>query len=662
MSNIMLAITSWLPSFDTSIDKNIRNHLVSKYSFICFLSFLIWILILLPLFNYLSLNNTFLFKIYHRFTKFIVHFPLLHRSSFSIYHNTSIKLFCVFSLIILFFSIYNNQSDFLLIAKRLGMIPSALLPITIFMTLKPSPLPNTLYLNLLPFHKWLSRSLFLSSLLHTLFFLLYFFKKHTFKQKCLLKFKNLLGLFAILTLFVVFVSSLPKFRRSNYKVFYLIHYISVWIILLTVHIHSRYRAKYYTSLSLFILFYQIFYKYRHTTTIKPAIIQISPNLCILEFPISKLPNSPILPSSHIRIILKSKNLWERLLYFIMPLTHPFTLLNLPNEDTARLLIKIGNFPLLSNHEYYVTGVYEPIINFISHKHTSTPNNPFRTNSPQLRSSPLHYVVNARRVLIFVGGSAISFGLPLLSVLNFNGVMVRLVWCVRDYRDLRLLNYLKIHYLHGLEIFISGKSQGSTTDDESDIQIDYYDSQTPLLLPNHRADNNNITGSSRQSYIGDSVDEIDFTGTDLNSPLVARTMFSNNSKDVFRKPQVINPPSGTNFNSHADFTSEEDNDRVKLPSFVKVSYGRPKLDDSYYDWCLQSECNSGAGLARNRNNDPCGTTGGEDEQCLETNLNGKDEEILSSVWVVAAGPKGLVNTTRNWASDCGLRFHGEDFTL
>lgn len=705
MSNIttILSLSNWLPSFDTSTDKSLRNHLVSKYSFLCFLVFLLWFLIILPTFNHLFLNNTYFFKIYHVCRRFIKNSRFkLHRSP--LYHNRSIKLSASISFIIFFCSLYNNQSDLLQITKRLGRIPSLLLPITIFLTLKPSPLPNTLYLNLLPFHKWLSRSLVLSSLLHSLLYLIYFIKCHALKQK-LFKFYNLCGIFALSFLCIITLSSLPTIRRFHYTFFYISHYVSIWFILITLHIHSRFKITKYTIFSVSILLYQIGYRFLHTTIIKPTIINISPNLTIVEFPMAKLVKQPILPSSHIRIALKSRNIFKRVFYLLVPLTHPFTLLNLPDQKTARLLIRNGNFPLLSNHEYYITGVYEPVINFISKtksenlysrfwppaRRDNSRGNPFQISSAQLRSSPLHFFVDARRVLIFVGGSAISFGLPLLSVLNFNGVMVRLVWCVRDYRDVKILNYLKIHYYQGLEIFISGKSRGpsnsdnSNNDDDDDIKIDYYDYdcsgsslvdlQTPLL---HERDD-------RLKYMADSTgdDEIDFTGTDLNSPLTKTFVSNNPTKNMFRKPQVIKPPedmnddcssidpdsnSGPNHSGCGRIMDERnEEDRIKLPSFVKVSYGRPKLDDSYYDWCLQRECKSSKNLSQNNNNSNNNnsvTTAAScvDDQCLESSIGNRDEEILSNVWVVAAGPMGLVKTTRNWATDCGLRFHGEEFTL
>lgn len=650
----MLNVTSWTPSFDNNTERQLRKKLISKYAFYCFIFSVIWTLIIIPLHNYLSLRQN-IFRVGHKIRRHIKqNWPHLHQLPF--YHNRSIRLFIFWTVIILSFALYKDSIDLLQITKRLGRISTALLPTILFLTLKPSPLPKILYLTLLPLHKWLSRSLVLAAFLHSTLYLVYFIKKGTVHK--ILKLANMYGVIAMSLFLIIVVSSLKMVRRSNYRFFYYVHYASTWIVIFLLHFHARPRATGYTTLSIAVLVYQIGYRLFHTTTVIPTIIRISPTLTMLEFPISEVAKKPVLPSAHVRIVLKSKNIWKRWFYHVIPFTHPFTLLNLPSDTTAKLLIRHGNFPLLSGAQYNVTGVYEPAINFISKRNlplsddvSTNTNNPFQTNSSQLVSSPLHYIVNARRVLIFVGGSAISFGLPLLRVLNFNGVMVRLIWCVRDYRDLKLLNYLKMNYYQGLEVFISG--QTLTSGDEN-IKIDYYDAPSQPSPPQSEVDSKThlLHKNTEQGSSTDPNDEIDFTSTNLNSPLSAPSNSKNN--DIFRKPQIIEPPHSCNEQPH------DETDRIKLPSFVKVSYGRPKLTESYYDWCLQRECISTENL--NVNTDSSNNEGGSDNQCIEHRLSNKDEEILSTVWVVAAGPMSLVKTTRNWAKDYGLRFHGEEYTM
>lgn len=658
----MLNITNWIPTFDDNTDKNVRREQISKYSFYSFLFSIICVLIIIPLHNHLSLRSD-VFKVIHKVRRYIkMNWPHVHH--LPLYHNRSIRLFSYWTLIIFVFTFYRDSVDLLQITKRLGRISAALLPTIMFLTLKPSPLPKILYLTLLPLHKWISRSIVLAALFHSIFYTIYFIKQDTLRTK-LFKLANLYGVAAMGLFIIITISSLKMVRRSNYKCFYYLHYSLTWLVVILIHFHARPRVTGYTLLSVAILVYQRCYSIYHTTTITPTLTRVSPTLTMMEFPIVDISNKPILPSSHIRIILKSKNLWKRIFNHLIPLTHPFTLLNLPNETNAKLLIRNGNFPLLANSEYYIIGVYEPVINFISKQdkigdymvRSASVNSslePFQINTPQLRSSPLHFTIEARRVLIFVGGSAISFGLPLLSILNFNGVMVRLIWCVRDYKDLKLMGHLKMKYCQGLEVCISGQSPDPN---DENIKIDYYDSEeipSPSSSPSSST-TNLLKHTNNRSELHNDVDpndEIDFTSTNLNSPL---TGSSTNNNDVFRKPQILTSPQG--YGEQGD--DGNGNDRIKFPSFVKVSYGRPKLDDSYYNWCLQRECGSSENLSGATQN---GSSSGDDDQCLENRLSDKDEEILSTVWVVAAGPMGLVKTARNWADDCGLRFHGEEYTL
>lgn len=633
----MLNITSWIPTFDHSMDKGLRRKSVARYALFCFIFSAIWIIIIIPAYNILCLKPK-VFKYIHRWRIHVRNnYTGLHSLPF--YHNRSLRLFTFWSLVILTFSLFKDYLDLIQITKRLGRISAALLPTILFLTLRPSPLPKILYLTVLPLHKWMSRALILAALLHSVLYVAFFIYKGTFNDK-MWKLANIYGLIALMVFGIIIVSSLKMVRRSNYRVFYYLHYSMTWLSIILIHFHARPRVTMYTILSLFILCYQIIYRLYHTTIIKPSFTRVSPTLTLMEFPMNELYRQPDYPSSHIRVQIKSKNKWKMVLNQLLPLTHPFTLLNLPNEGKAQILIRNGNFSLISNAEYYITGPYEPTINFLT---KSEPNynfiSPFQVLSPQLRASPQHYTVSARRVLIFVGGSAISFGLPLLSILNFNGVMVRLIWVVRDYQDLKLLNYLKKNHYQGMEIYITGKVD--SLDGEENINIDYYDSDiaTDDIESTHDQpllnNNNNLTNYSSNDSRND---EIDFTNTNFNSPLVPPS--PPKITKPFRDPLTVSPP------IDASDIIEIPN-RIKVPSYVKIFYGRPQLTNSYYEWCLQRECASANDL--------------NDEQCVEPDLQ-TDEDALSTVWVVAAGPMGLVKTTKKWADDCGLRFHGEEFTL
>lgn len=299
--------------------------------------------------------------------------------------------------------------------------------------------------------------------------------------------------------------------------------------------------------------------------------------------------------------------------------------------------------------------------------------PFRINSSQLLHSPLYYAINARRVFIIVGGSAISFGLPLLRILNFNGVNVRLIWVSRDFHDLKLLNYFKNNF-EGMEIYITG-FKGN----EQDIQIDYIDYEhqrnNELCAVNNTENSYLLTEHERTSHENrhfhkcnttnnltnlagiDNSDEIDFTGmfathkpkskSDINLSNNARQPLININTNFFRDPVTLGFPQNDSENFHPNEQLDENQDvdmNLKIPSGVKVFFGRPILDDKDYEWCLQRECSLDS----------------EGNVCFDRSIN--DAEELSNVWVLAAGPDGLVEGTRRWATDVGLRFHGENYAI
>ncbi|SSD58330.1 related to Probable ferric reductase transmembrane component [Saccharomycodes ludwigii] len=426
----------------------------------------------------------------------------------------------------------------------------------------------------------------------------------------------------------------------------------------------------------------------------------------MEFPLESLKKQPILPSGHVRINNYHNFFLKRWFYHLVPLQHPFTIASLPNEKNVKLIIRRGNFPLNNDKYYYITGCFEPKIDFISKN--------FSNNSSLSRlfqKSPLHYNIKARRVMVVVGGSAISFGLPMLRILNFNGVNVRLLWVTRDYKDLCLLNYFKNNF-NGMEIYITGDVAN-----EQDLRIDYIDWENHGRCTDNEGEpvgrrwsaggsadewdaniNNSVGRSPLQGFLNkkksqgslvsvDDENEIDFTarfeplkkrGKKLSDELASETNndrldenntfvqpnettklpietvnsynsteLSTNTQDLlsssFRKPAIIIPPDDEgNIRSSKNFGNET---KLKIPAGVRLFFGRPNLCDDDYQWCLQKECIG-----------PSDTN-----ECCDPNVaTSTHVEDLDNVWVLAAGPVGLVDKTRRWATDHGLHYHEEKF--
>lgn len=706
VERVLRWLDSSLPSFDHHMDKKLRTIGTARYARLCFVFTMFLICIALPLWNTFSLTNR-AFKITHYFKHHLFRSQSwIHRSRF--YHNQSFHQCLFWSMIVLIATFHGIDRDLLQVTKRMGRIPVALMPPLLFLTLRPSPLPETLYLALIPMHKWISRVVVLESLLHSILYVWYMARIGSLNK--MKKLANIYGVVAMGLFILIGITSLKSIRRRNFRLFYYVHYISTWLTVILLHFHARPGVPYYTGMNCTILIVQILYRVYHTNITTISAVKISNSLTLVEFPLKDLPIYPLLPSGHVRISIYHNNWFKRLFHFLVPLQHPYTVASLPTDHTVKLVVRNGHLPLISNQKYYITGVFEPRLTFMSKPKSpvlisdslASSNNPFHVNSGPLLLSRLTYKIAARRVLMCVGGSAVSFALPLLRILNFNGVNVRLIWVARNFRDLKVLNHFKNNF-NGMQIYISGSS-GS----EQDIQIDYVDNDGGLDLftnvPSHTeqtAQNSlslpttpsadeaaalNGTASDRsgpskaKSYgsmlnsgstkdmdcLGaiDPNDEVDFTQKfsarnvrsrsqdNLNSSSVKTGVLANS--DIFRKPSIIEAPlidhsssnTANDLHEEDNLPSEDSDMKLKIPSGVKVFFGRPTLGEADYAWCLQRECDSEFAT----------------DSCQLNNAYNTHVDDLSEVVVVAAGPPTLVESTRRFATDGGLHFHAESFAV
>ncbi|QLG71036.1 hypothetical protein HG535_0B00740 [Zygotorulaspora mrakii] len=707
-------ICSHMPGFDHPIVVPLGKEYIVKYSRRCFLFTTVFICILLPLWNSISPTKR-VFKVTHYLKHNVFRSQKwIHRSP--LYHNQSFHQFLFWTVVVSFFTFCNSYGDLLQVTKRMGRISVALMPPLLFLTSRPSPLPETLYLTLIPLHKWISRVVVLESLLHTIIYIRYMARKNTlFKLK---KMANIYGIIAMALFLLIGITSLKKIRRKQFRVFYIVHYISTWLTVILLHFHARPGIPYYTLLNCTLLISQVVYRVLHTRSTIITAISISPSLTLIEFPATDLAKKPILPGGHVRISKYHKNWIKRWFLSFVPIQHPFTLASLPTDLTVRLVVRNGRFPLISNEKYYVTGVFKPRLTFMSKTELQDLVRPSRksplsifglgknksSSNPHRNSlslSPLSFDVNVRRVLMCVGGSAISFALPLMRILKFNGVNVRLIWVSRDITDLKLLNHFKFNF-DGMEIYISNLSGN-----EEEIEIDYienYDdneyfdenvvpsssfrsqaNDTSTLLSKYSYGNNNHLDSlnsnnygsiRRQGSLGcirsvgqvDPKDEVDFTHEfsvrkhrstrsqeNLNTYSTHTSAFLSDG-NIFRKPSIIETPISDDqkialtkkkSNTGKPGDVEVSDLKLKIPSGIQVCFGRPTLGDSDYAWCLERECDMTSEI---------------DLSCRLTNQANTEVDDLAQVVVIAAGPPGLIETTRRFATDGGLHFHQEAYSL
>lgn len=701
---VLCLLVEWLdgrlPTFDDDTDRHVRRERIMECTKLCFSFASCLILVALPLWNTLSLTSGF-FRVSHFFKRNVFkNHSRLH--SWRIWHNTSLQQLLFWSVFVGVCTFVGAGRDLIQITKRMGRLSVALMPPLLFLTLRPSPLPETLYLSLIPIHRWLSRVVVVESLLHTILYVWFMHLRGSLVR--VFKPANFAGVIAMVIFGLIGVTSVSNMRRWNFQVFYYIHYLGTWMTVGLLHYHARPSIPFYTSLNVAILSWQIIYRVSHTKITTITTVPISPSLTLVEFPRNDLSSAPILPSGHVRLSQQHANWLKWLFHQLLPLQHPYTIASLPTDDVVKLIVRNSSFPFTTNTRYRVTGAFEPKLNFMSKvkpgqllRSTSSSGN---LNSASLLQSPLTYFLHARRALICVGGSAISFALPLLRILNFNGVTVKLIWASKDYRDLKVLNHFK-HNFEGMEIYVSG-----ATGSEQDIQIDYidtcsdsddvstvssldendhgYNERTPLTggtsaystldtnghlssgqgtsrTKNYdsiiNTDGGNSNGKRAATGAVDPNDEIDFTEIfSLGNSKSTQNLKPNSqipkpiwADELFRKPSLIQAPTGLESNEiDEESRLVPDSDKVlRIPSGIKVFFGRPSLGEKDYLWCTERECAYDERV---------------DDGCEIYNGGNTHTHDLSDVVVIAAGPVGLVEGTRRFATDHGLNFHAECFTV
>uniref|UniRef100_A0A0L0NP63 Ferric oxidoreductase domain-containing protein n=1 Tax=Candidozyma auris TaxID=498019 RepID=A0A0L0NP63_CANAR len=581
-----------------------------------------------------------------------------------------------------------NGGDLIFLAKRLGRLSVVTLPTVFFLTIRPSPLPNTLYLSLLPIHKWLSRGVIVLAIIHTILYLGFFSKNGTWQKAW--KLENLYGWGSLAGFLMIIVTSLLKIRDRTYKLFFFNHYFWSWVIVLLLPFHVRpVKTTYVNILNIAILAYQIFYRVQNTRTSEVGdfkVTHVSPNLALVDFPNNLIKIRANNPGAHVRITDHSGNILKRLYKQIIPNYHPYTLVSLPLDRSQKLIVRKGAFQWVDSRRYKVCGSFDPNLLLVK-----------TSNNENSRFSISKLGINARKMLIVVGGSAISFAIPLLRVLNYHGVPVKILWVIRDYRDISILRHFE-GYLHGddFEIFVTGNpsevsessplsgmpSYGTfqllsrkpstcgsehnehsrltyTLDEESNLNqelenVDVDLSDEDMLDDEENRDCTIQLLSPLSQYneqFEDSIefDEDDAIGQDMRSTLTRKSSRSHSINERFN----IDLEKGNV--SHTQF--ENTVKRLNLEN--RIYKGRPKLNYRYYNWCVNqhdifTQCSGpqqldGSGLIC------CRDIPGRNKIRTEQSLPDAEK-----VWVISAGPKSLVKNVKLWASENGLKYHEEAF--
>lgn len=429
----------------SSIDKKLRKLSAVRYGYYT-LAISVVFLLILPKWD--KITN----KVYFTTLKFfrITKAPKFDSSILRI-NPISAQVIVIWSIILTVLTCAQTQNfNLQFIAARLGRVPVYCLPTVLFLTLRPSPLPDTLYLLLIPIHKWMARLIIFQGLMHSLLYIIADFKYD--KVDKLTHVDNLNGFLALFGFIVILFSSLSNIRRQFFNFFYINHYIWTWIIVISLHFHARPKIPLITFLNCSILIYQIYYKFSISRISWINCYKISNNMTIVEIPNDSIKNKSQFPGCHIRLIdYEEKNIFKKFWkYLIAPIQHPYTIATLPCDESQKLIIKTSKFELNSNKKYIITGSYLPHLKFIKKDIFSSSLN------------SLSFKTNVKKCLIVAGGSAISFALPIARTLNYNGAMVKILWVIRGHEDLKILEYFKKNILSDdmIDIFITGKYSDS----------------------------------------------------------------------------------------------------------------------------------------------------------------------------------------------------------
>lgn len=309
----------------------------------------------------------------------------------------------------------DTQQEFVFLAKRLGRVPVALFPALYFLSLRPTPLPRTFYLQLIPLHKWLSRLVVLALVLHAVVYLAVYIQLS--KLGKLLAYSNISGIVAFLLFIIIGLTSLKPIRRRYYNLFYSVHYTVSWVTLPMIWYHSK-TSKWYMILSAVILICQVSYRVYISKHMKLQVQYVSPSMFFISIPVSQLPRSLqryYAPGSHLRI---SNPLYRPRTWFES--SHPYTIASLPQDPNLTLVIRKTRFPIKLRNVYAVAGPYGSI-----------PNSFFQDANTGL----------VNRALFIAGGSGIAFCAPIMRHLRSLNIPVKLLWAIRDANEVKVLETL-----------------------------------------------------------------------------------------------------------------------------------------------------------------------------------------------------------------------------
>lgn len=508
------------------------------------------------------------------------------------------------------------------ISKKFARYSYALFPLVIFIALRPIPLVSSNnYLTMLPIHKWLSRLLVLMFTIHGTIYFYEWILEGKVWHHIFVEIVNLYGIIALVLFLIVIITSIRYVRRKNYNLFYLIHTTTVWISFPLITLHARPGVLLITCICLILMTYMVIRRVISTYKISDLEI-ITPDfstLTMVRMPSNIILNQNIenpldvfLPGSHIRIS-------QPLNYFKawFNASHPFSIASLSTDESLDLIIKNQSF------------TFDPL----KHYSMSFTNNPINKDffdlfdsSKTLQNNPTSDA-SGKDVIIVVGGSGISFGLPIFRYLaqfsKQNQNRIKLVWITRNKYDLYILE--KSNIIHPY-------------DDLNNLQIkDEYKGLVDIYLTNGAGSKES---SSSQKIMKGRNFFTKFISLFSRSVIDSR-YHQVNGEDVneFELESISSSGNSNgedqNSNIDVDDLSTPDTDLSNKSTFVRQ--GRPHLPTLLNDYLFSDE--DFGYFEENDDNDSEPTISRTKKTSTTLSENNK--------FVISCGPSSLVDNCLSW---------------
>lgn len=414
-------------------DKSLRRAITDKWGVYSFLSAILALLVV-------ALANTLLApKLYSTYNTA----PVTGRTKLKNLPWVNIGMLSWTGLII-WMAFVQTYGDLIWFAKRTGRLAVTLMPAMYLLTLRPSPLPHTFYLQVLPMHKWLSRLVVIMAVAHGISYA-HYYRANDMLDK-LRKPENIAGYLVLLMFLIAAMTAFSWFRRQAYRVFYFLHICTAWGSLPLIWYHSRPPCSNYLLVCFGMLLAQVVFRILRSCSVRLRVQAVSKTLLIVDIPKCQLPRhfQRWSPGAHVRLSLPLTQLstWFQA-------SHPYTISSLDSQNSLQMIIRKGNFPVKMRQPYNLSGPHRAVPYYFD---------------KQLKENKI------RRCLLVIGGSGIAFGAPILRYLRLYGVQVRMLWSTRDPYDAKALPALKLHedMLAGrVEIYYTGEAISEDSDEFED---------------------------------------------------------------------------------------------------------------------------------------------------------------------------------------------------